>query len=346
MKLAAPLLLASAHGSTLFGPIYEMVADQLVSQVTGIIRDQADTGVLATPAALKGAVDSFADALDDMDRSALVDIMKNIDPNELYTDDGSFNPDALSVVFDLADDPALKDMAADLQTQFSNSFLDTVDKNNDMKAAMNSFLDLSSTFTDIMNNEIEPSNFVAIINDFTTGLTKFDDAFGNELLGGTLNTVIDAVNVVSTIGEKGLVVWETLAPLEEGFGQARAIAEYTFQNTLENANNYDPADGLWCTKAKHGIIDAEREFFEFLADVAIPNYKIPIMDSLNMWNDFVHGIEFLDMVDFTDSVEMLESMMDQAIFYSEAAASSLQEINILAMPFNAQIKSALEGAFC
>ena len=28
-----------------------------------------------------------------------------------------------------------------------------------------------------MNNEIEPSNFVAIINDFTTGLTKFDDAF-------------------------------------------------------------------------------------------------------------------------------------------------------------------------
>ena len=70
------------------------------------------------------------------------------------------------------------------------------------------------------------------------------------------------------------------------------------------------------------------------------------MDSLNMWNDFVHGIEFLDMVDFTDNVEMLESMMDQAIFYSEAAASSLQEINILAMPFNAQIKSALEGAFC
>ena len=124
-----------------------MVADQLVSQVTGIIRTQADTGGLATPAALKGAVDSFADALDDMDRSALVDIMKNIDPNTLYTDDGSFNPDALSVVFDLAEDPALKDMAADLQAQFSASFLDTVEKNNDMKAAMNSFLDLSSTFT-------------------------------------------------------------------------------------------------------------------------------------------------------------------------------------------------------
>jgi hypothetical protein len=78
----------------------------------------------------------------------------------------------------------------------------------------------------------------------------------------------------------------------------------------------------------------------------VPNYKVPVMSAFHLWNDFMHGIDFLDGLDFTDYEEELESMFEQMAFYSEAAASSLQEINILASPFNAQIKNALEGVFC
>merc|ERR1712110_856052 len=177
MKLSAPLLLASANASTLFGPIYESVANTLVSQITGILRTQAETGgLLESPAALASAVNSFADSLDGMDRSALVDLMTEVD---------------IASVFDSAD---LAPLAADLQTQFMDNFLDTVEKQTDMADAMNAFLDLSTVFTDILNSDIQPSNFVAIFNDLTTGLTRFDDAFGNQLLGSTTNTIVDVTN--------------------------------------------------------------------------------------------------------------------------------------------------------
>jgi len=344
MKLSATLLLASANASTLFGPIYESVANTLVSQITGILRTQAETGgLLESPAALADAVNSFADSLDGMDRSALVDLMTEVDIASLYDADGNFNTDALASVFDSAD---LAPLAADLQTQFMDNFLDTVEKQTDMADAMNAFLDLSTVFTDILNSDIQPSNFVAIFNDFTTGLTKFDDAFGNQLLGSTTNTIVDVTNIASSIGEKALVVYETFTPIQESFQQAQLVVDFAFQNTVEKADGYDAADGLWCTKAKHGIIDAEKEFFEFVADVAVPNYKVPVMSAFDLWNDFMHGIDFLDGLDFTENREMLEAMFDQVVFYSEAAASSLQEINILASPFNAQIKNTLEGMFC
>ena len=60
----------------------------------------------------------------------------------------------------------------------------------------------------------------------------------------------------------------------------------------------------------------------------------------------MHGIDFLDALDFTEYEEYLEAVFESIAFYSEAAASSLQEINILASPFNAQIKNTLEGVFC
>ena len=46
---------------------------------------------------------------------------------------------------------------------------------------------------DLMNNEIELSNFAAVYNDFASAVTQLDSAFGNQILGPSTNAFLRMV---------------------------------------------------------------------------------------------------------------------------------------------------------
>ena len=48
--------------------------------------------------------------------------------------------------------------------------------------------------SDLMNNEIELSNFAAVYNDFASAVTQLDSAFGNQILGPSTNALLRLVS--------------------------------------------------------------------------------------------------------------------------------------------------------
>ena len=48
--------------------------------------------------------------------------------------------------------------------------------------------------SDLMNNEIELSNFAAVYNDFASAVTQLDSAFGNQILGSSTNALLRLVS--------------------------------------------------------------------------------------------------------------------------------------------------------
>ena len=48
--------------------------------------------------------------------------------------------------------------------------------------------------SDLMNNEIELSNFAAVYNDFASAVTQLDSAFGNQILGPSTNALLRIIS--------------------------------------------------------------------------------------------------------------------------------------------------------
>ena len=48
--------------------------------------------------------------------------------------------------------------------------------------------------SDLMNNEIELSNFAAVYNDFASAVTQLDSAFENQILGPSTNALLRLVS--------------------------------------------------------------------------------------------------------------------------------------------------------
>ena len=99
-----------------------MVADQLVSTVTGMLTGLTEAGAplgsdTLGSAALPDAINAFATELENMDNSALVDIIETIDINALFDADGGFNTDALVTVFSSLDPTITQDLQVKIKTE-------------------------------------------------------------------------------------------------------------------------------------------------------------------------------------------------------------------------------------
>jgi len=343
MKLAA-LLAASANAATLFSPIYESIASSMVNQASGMLQTikTLDTPIdVANNAQLVSAIDAFDAALTGMDNAALVAVIENLDITALLDADGNLDTNALVTVFSSLD-PAV---VQDLQTAFVAAV--PAETMTQLNSSMDAFLDLGTVFQDIMNNNIELSNFAAIYNDFADAITGLDAVFGNNVLGSTTNALLSYSSIVTTLAEKALVVWESYDDIRISFRNANTLVEFGIQDRLNEINHVD-GESYLCTAGNNGIFDTAKEAVEFLPDVLVTNFRGPTMNLVSLYNDFIHGIEIgsfdLSMYELNESdVDMAFTMIDNM---AGSVAGTLVEVKTLALPFSGQINSAITNSFC
>ena len=204
----------SANAATLFSPIYEQIAQTMVSQASGMLQTikTLDSPIdVASNTALVNAIDAFDAALVGMDNAALVAMIENLDVTALIDADGNLDATALVTVFSELDPT----MVQDLQTAFVDAV--PAETMSQLNASMDAFIDLGTVFQDIMNNNIELSNFAAIYNDFADAVVGLDSVFGNQVLGSTTNALLSYSSVVTTLAEKALVVWESYDDIRISF---------------------------------------------------------------------------------------------------------------------------------
>ena len=112
--------------------------------------------------------------------------------------DGNFNTDALVTVFSTLDPTVVQALQDQFVAAIPTETMTTIN------SSMDAFLDLGTVFQginrtdwhilfnnlDLMNNEIELSNFAAVYNDFASAVTQLDAAFGNQILGPSTNALL------------------------------------------------------------------------------------------------------------------------------------------------------------
>lgn len=341
-----PLLVGCTQGFTLLGGLYETVADTLVNQITGTLEGLAsDGGPLSTPPTLKASIDAFSEELKQLPKDDLVDLLKSVDPEELFDSDGNFKPEALSTVFS-ADD------IAPLATAMQAAFTDAIDGGGDidaakLKSSMTSFLDLGEVFQDIMNNEVQASNFLAVANDLTSAIQSMDGAFQNGILGsGGMNTFIQVINIGSIIGEKALIAYEAVDKIVPAFEDANYLIESGWNRVETEIWEMDSPEDYMCAMVQRGVFKAGAELFDFFNDVTLQNLQTPVGEVVDVYNGLVHGLPFIP--DLLDEIEKedLNKYFDLTQSYLEAASSSMLELGILTLPFQTQVANFLEPLVC
>merc|ERR1711962_1208497 len=326
------ILAASANAATLFSPIYEQIAQTMITQASGMLQTiktlDAPIDVANTPQ-LVNAIDQFDAALTGMDNAALVSVIENLDVTALVTVFSTLDP---TVVQDLQD-AFVAAVPAESMAQLNSS--------------MDAFVDLGTVFQDIINNNIELSNFAAIYNDFADAVVGLDSVFGNNVLGSTTNALLSYSSVVTTLAEKALVVWESYDDIRISFRNADTLVQFGIEDRLNEINHVDGQSYL-CTMGQNGIFDTAKEAVEFLPDVLVTNFRGPTMNLVSLYNDFIHGIEIgsfdLSLYELNEvDVDAAFTMIDDV---AGSIAGTLVEIKTLALPFSGQINSAITNSFC
>ena len=186
----------------------------MVNQASGMLQTikTLDAPIdVANNAQLVNAIDAFDTALTGMDNAALVSMIENLDITALIDADGNLDATALVTVFSELDPATVQE----LQTAFVAAV--PAETMSQLNASMDAFIDLGTVFQDIMNNNIELSNFAAIYNDFADAVVGLDSVFGNNVLGSTTNALLSYSSVVTTLAEKALVVWESYDDIRISF---------------------------------------------------------------------------------------------------------------------------------
>lgn len=246
MKLAA-VLAASANAATLLSPIYEQIAQTMVNQASGMLQTikTLDAPIdVANNAQLVNAIDAFDTALTGMDNAALVSMIENLDITALIDADGNLDATALVTVFSELDPATVQE----LQTAFVAAV--PAETMSQLNASMDAFIDLGTVFQDIMNNNIELSNFAAIYNDFADAVVGLDSVFGNNVLGSTTNALLSYSSVVTTLAEKALVVWESYDDIRISFRNADTLVQFGIEDRL-NAINHVDGQSYICTMGEN-----------------------------------------------------------------------------------------------
>lgn len=338
MKLFAAIA-ASASANTILAPLYESIAGQIKSTAVEYIRGTKD---IAAFVAVAIQIEDFAVALEAIPNSELVDLMEGVDITTLTDADGNFNADALATVFNTMD-PAVVD---GLKTSFVNN-LDPASMES-LTTSMEYFTELSETVQDLMNNEIEVSNFIAIYNDVAGALVNFNDAFGGELMGSSLSAIVDYGRYATVLAEKAMIVYEESGVLMREFSAAQRMIEFSVN---ERINEMDGAegDGFMCRAGQTGVMDVFAKTFEYAPDAIVANAKVPVIDTIQFYNDFVHGLPFgISETAQVINVDNIEAVFDQVDSMLLSISGSITEIGapLQLATIDRQIDNFVMNTFC
>merc|ERR1712227_448161 len=268
MKLFAAALAASASASTLFAGVYNSIAGQIKDQVVSVLQSVPDA--VPALAAFQTEIDAFADALAAIPNDELV---------ALIDDNGDFNANALATVFSTMDPTVVEN----LRTSFVDNLDDTAKAS--LTTSMEHFTELSSVFQDIMNNEIEISNFMAMYNDVAGALVNFDDAFGNALLPSWATTVMDYGQYVTVAAEKAVVLYEEIVSGDLPMEFTRAV-ETTYFSVGQRVSEMDgdESENFMCRAGQTRFFTVAEKTFEYAPDAIVANFRIPVVDAVNFYN--------------------------------------------------------------
>ena len=94
---------------------------------------------------------------------------------------------------------------------------------------MNQFADLAEIMKEMMNGNFELSSFLSLYNDLTRGMVALDTTFDNQLIGATMNQFMNIFHVFSILGEKGLVIYESMDQIKAEIDQVHFHSIFDFQ---------------------------------------------------------------------------------------------------------------------
>merc|ERR1712179_623810 len=208
-----------------------------------------------------------------------------------------------------------------------------------LTTSMEYFTELSETVQDLMNNEIEVSNFIAIYNDVAGALVNFNDAFGGELMGSSLSAIVDYGRYATVLAEKAMIVYEESGVLMREFSVNERI------NEMDGAEG----EGFMCRAGQTGVMDVFAKTFEYAPDAIVANAKVPVIDTIQFYNDFVHGLPFgISETAQVINVDNIEAVFDQVDSMLLSISGSITEIGapLQLATIDRQIDNFVMNTFC
>lgn len=192
--------------------------------------------------------------------------------------------------------------------------------------SMEYFVELSETVQDLMNNEIELSNFMAMYNDVAGALVNFNDAFGGELMGSSLSAILDYGRYATVLAEKAMIIYEEAGVIAREFSAAQRMIEFSVSERVAEMDG-DEGDGFMCRASQTGVFETFIKTFEYAPDAIVANAKVPVIDSVQFYNDFVHGLPFgISETAQTINVANIDAVFDQIDSALLAVSGSITEI--------------------
>merc|ERR1712241_517953 len=325
MKLQAALL-ASASATTLLQPLYTSIAGNIKDTVSAQIVKIKDVSAFS---GFSSQIDAFVTQFNDIDDSVFIDLIANVDFASLVNDDGTFDPAALVTVLTQTDGTELipQSVVDDMTTAILGSMTDV--------------------FQEIMNNEVELSNFLALFNDVSLAMTNFNEAFDNQLLGSSLDLVLEYGTIATRVAEKAVVFWEDAQSLPNQFDLAYQLSKLQVEAHINEMDGSED-ESFMCRAAQTGIFEVLEATFEYAPDAIVAKMRGPVEDFAAVFNDFVHGVPYIYVAKDYFNPELVSAMFDQLNDLLNSIAGSIKEISapVTVFQLNGPLNSYLENQFC
>jgi len=343
MKLQAALL-ASASATTLLQPLYTSIAGNIKDTVSAQIVKIKDVSAFS---GFSSQIDAFVTQFNDIDDSVFIDLIANVDFASLVNDDGTFDPAALVTVLTQTDGTELipQSVVDDMTTAILGSMTD--DQKALINTSMNYFGEMTDVFQEIMNNEVELSNFLALFNDVSLAMTNFNEAFDNQLLGSSLDLLLEYGTIATRVAEKAVVFWEDAQSLPNQFDLAYQLSKLQVEAHINEMDGSED-ESFMCRAAQTGIFEVLEATFEYAPDAIVAKMRGPVEDFAAVFNDFVHGVPYIYVAKDYFNPELVSAMFDQLNNLLNSIAGSIKELSapVTVFQLNGPLNSYLENQFC
>jgi len=325
MKLFSVLFLTCVSASTLLSPLYELLAGQVITAgknaLTGIKEQLTNQGL---PTAV---IDQFETELDNLSTGDVVTILRQIPLENIL--EGNLTADDFAMVFE--NNPAFDNIDFSAMNQEIIANLDPSALGN-FEQSMDAFTQLAGSVQNIFNAEITVYNFVAVLTDAVDALSRMNDAFPG-MIGGNMAIAYDALFWVSLAAEKAIFFFESYEEYIYMYEDAVLLTELEFERRIDLSNacdsEFDPM-GFLLNVSK------------FFATVIIDNWSEPLQRTVDVWNNFVGNLPYLDDYKIPDTtVATFESCLQD---FADSVRGSVVEAKVLLSPFRAQIAGLVQAS--
>jgi len=323
MKLFQFLFFAlSASASTLFAPLYEALAKQVISVASNAL-DGIKTSMSNNSQATT-VIDKFQSALNGIDEATVVDILQQV-PIETLLEGGLTSDDLITVFTNEVANGTFDDIDFSALSAEFTAGLDTTAL-NDFNEAMDAFVQATDSIQNIFSSEITIYNFVAVMTDTLDAVTRLDDVYG--FMGGNMAIAQEALFWTSLLVEKGLFFMENRMEYQYMWQDAFTLIELEFDRRLQ-----DSIDGI-CDDTFH-FMNTMIDIAEYYQDVVLSNLEEPFDSTIDAYNTLVGNLPVVDNYQIdTNQATIIKDWIDNM---AGSIKGTLVELRVLTLPFQTQI---------